>query len=640
MNNAAQLGVPRLPEKGFSLGLDLQGGASLIYEADTSTLAPEEQADGVEGARDVIERRVNGLGVSEPEVRTTKVGEIYRINVQLPGVENVSAAIDMIGGTPILEFREQNEVEPRDLTEEEQAQLTEYNDDARARAENALAAYKESGDFSAVVAEYSEDEFSKSNDGYLGYIAAGSPFPELYEWAKNANEGDVSDSLIQSVEGYHILKRGEERSGGPQVSASHILICYLGARDCDEAVYTKEEAKQRAEELFNEANADNFAALARQHSTEPGAETSSGDLGSFGRGVMVPEFEEAVFQAETGQIIGPVETEFGYHVIYKTGDEQTQEYEISRVLIRTMRPSDILPVQDQWVSTGLSGSQLERAEVVSDPTTGAVQVSLLFDSEGRQLFADLTEDHIGEPIAIFLDGEPISVPVVQTVIRDGRAVITGGFNIQDAQLLAQRLNAGALPVPVTLVSQQSVGATLGAASLASSLRAGIIALLLVMLFMLLYYRLPGLLSIISLSLYISLTLALFKLIGVTLTLAGIAGFILSIGMAVDANVLIFERLKEELKKGKTLKGAIEEGFLRAWTSIRDGNVSTLITCALLISFGSSFVQGFAVTLGLGVLISMFTAIVITRTMLRFIIPWFQAKGNHFFPGYQKESPSE
>jgi len=199
------------------------------------------------------------------------------------------------------------------------------------------------------------------------------------------------------------------------------------------------------------------------------------------------------------------------------------------------------------------------------------------------------------------------------------------------------LNAGALPVPIDFISQQSVGASLGAESLMKSLKAGVIALVLVMIFMILYYRLPGLLSVIALVLYLAVTLAVFKLIGVTLTLAGIAGLVLSIGMAVDANVLIFERLKEELKDGKSLKASVEEGFLRAWPSIRDGNVSTLITCALLIWFGSSFVQGFAITLALGILMSMFSAITVTRILLRFVIPWFENKGKWLFTGANNDN---
>jgi len=159
--------------------------------------------------------------------------------------------------------------------------------------------------------------------------------------------------------------------------------------------------------------------------------------------------------------------------------------------------------------------------------------------------------------------------------------------------------------------------------------------LLVMIFMILYYHLPGVIAAIALTVYVAVTLALMKLIGVTLTLAGIAGFILSIGMAVDANVLIFERLKEELQDGKSLRAAVEEGFKRAWTSIRDGNVSTLLTCSLLLFFGSSFVKGFAITLGLGVLVSLFSAITVTRVMLRFVVPWFEGKTHGFFLGAKK-----
>ncbi|PIZ95315.1 MAG: protein translocase subunit SecD [Candidatus Magasanikbacteria bacterium CG_4_10_14_0_2_um_filter_37_12] len=275
------------------------------------------------------------------------------------------------------------------------------------------------------------------------------------------------------------------------------------------------------------------------------------------------------------------------------------------------------------MNTSLSGGQLGRAEVTTDSRTGAIQVALQFDSEGKDLFKDITERNVGKPVAIFLDGTPISIPVVQQAIGDGRAVITGNFDLAEARLLSQRLNAGALPVPIELVSQQSVGATLGAVSLKQSLYAGVVGLILVMIFMILYYRLPGLISVLTLSLYAVLTLAIFKWVGVTLTLAGIAGLILSVGMAVDANVLIFERLKEELREGKSLRTAVEEGFLRAWSSIKDGNVSTLITCALLLFFGSSFVKGFAITLALGVLVSLFTAVTVTRIILRFIVPWFK-----------------
>ena len=636
INFATQIGVPRIPERPFRLGLDLQGGASLIYQADTSGVWPDDRAAAVEGVRDVIERRVNATGVGEPSVRTAKVGGDFRINVELPGITDTNKAIAMIGQTPTLEFKEENTTPPRDLIEEELKELEEYNADAKKRAEDALKRVTAGEDFETVARELSEDELSKNNGGYMNYLAKGTADPALYGWAKEHANGDTSDELVENREGFNILRRGEERDGELEVTASHILVCYLGARNCDAAVFTKEEAFAKAQELFGQANAENFADLAREHSTDPGSRDQGGDLGSFPRGFSIKEFEEAVFNAKVGEIIGPVETEFGYHIIYKRDEAPAKEYEAWRILVRTRSTSDIVPPQDPWQSTGLSGSQLDRAEVVSDPQTGAVQVSLQFDEEGTRLFREITERNLQKPVAIFLDGQPISIPTVQSVIPNGQAVITGSFDLVEARLLSQRLNAGALPVPVELVSQQSIGASLGAESLQKSLKAGVIGFMLIMIFMLLYYRFPGALSVISLVLYVALTLAVFKLIGVTLSLAGIAGFILSIGMAVDANVLIFERLKEELKEGKSLKAAVEEGFLRAWTSIRDGNLSTLISCFLLIWLGSSFVQGFAVTLSIGILVSMFTAITVTRVLLRFVVPWFSRSGSALFLGAIKQ----
>ncbi|HBU06624.1 MAG TPA: protein translocase subunit SecD [Candidatus Magasanikbacteria bacterium] len=634
-NDTIHLGLPLMPEKGFNLGLDLQGGAHLVYQADVSNIVDSERGTAVEGVRDVIERRVNGFGVSEPIVQTNKVGADYRIIVELPGITDVKEAIKMIGGTPILEFKEQNTEPARELTAEEKKDLDTFNIEAKKKAEEALKKVKQGTDFASVVAEYSEDTLSKNNGGYMNFVGKNSPYPELYDWVTSGYTGDISPQLLKSAEGYNILKRGGERDGEKEVKASHILICYLGAQNCDAPVYNKEEAKAKAQEIYNQANANNFADLAKQYSSDPGSKDKGGDLGSFIKGMMITEFEDAVFNAQVGQIVGPVETAFGFHVIYKTGEDTTKEYEISRILVRTKTEADIIPPQDQWKSTGLSGKQLDRSEVVSDPQTGAVQVSLQFDNEGKELFAQITERNVGNPVAIFLDGQPISVPNVNEPIRDGRAVISGSFDLVEAKLLSQRLNAGALPVPVELVSQQTVGATLGAESLAKSLKAGLIGIMIVMIFMIIYYRLPGLLAVLALALYASLTLAISKLIGVTLTLSGIAGVVMSIGMAVDANVLIFERMKEELRSGKSLKAAGEEGFLRAWPSIRDSNLSTLLSCVVLIMFGTSFVQGFAITLTIGVLVSMFTAIMATRTMMRFVVPWFRENGNWLFLGYKK-----
>ncbi|MDO8663506.1 MAG: protein translocase subunit SecD [Candidatus Wildermuthbacteria bacterium] len=275
---------------------------------------------------------------------------------------------------------------------------------------------------------------------------------------------------------------------------------------------------------------------------------------------------------------------------------------------------------DPFQSASLTGKYLDRAEVNFDQTTYKPIISLQFSSDGAKIFEDITAKNVGKVLAIYIDGIPISAPVVQEKISGGKAQITGSFTIQEAQSLVSNLNAGALPVPIKLISQQSVGPTLGKVSLEQSLRAGIIGFLAVIIFMIIFYRLPGVLASLALAIYVLINLAFFKLIPVTLTLAGIAGFILSIGMAVDANVLIFSRIREELKIGgqKSLLASVEEGFRRAWPSIRDSNLNTLIVSSILFTFGTSFVKGFAFTVILGVLVSMFSAIFITQNFIRII----------------------
>ena len=272
-----------------------------------------------------------------------------------------------------------------------------------------------------------------------------------------------------------------------------------------------------------------------------------------------------------------------------------------------------------YKSTELGGKQLDRADVAFNPNTYEPEVQLQFDGEGKDLFGEITSRNVGRKLAIFLDGLPISIPVVNEPITDGRAIISGSFTTEEAKLLVQRLNAGALPVPIELISQQTVGASLGKDSVEKSLVAGLVGLLMLSFFMIIYYRLQGVLAVIALFIYSMIVLSLFKFIPITLTLSGIAGFILSIGIAVDANVLIFERIKEELRKGKTVGIAVDEGFARAWNSIFDSNMSTIITCFILAYFGTSIIEGFAITLGLGVVISMFSAIFITKTLLKVVI---------------------
>jgi preprotein translocase subunit SecD len=247
--------------------------------------------------------------------------------------------------------------------------------------------------------------------------------------------------------------------------------------------------------------------------------------------------------------------------------------------------------------------------------TNQAVVVLQFNAEGTRLFAGLTADNIGRFFGIFLDGSPISVPVIQDSIPNGTAVISGNFTPEGAKELARNLNYGALPVAIDLISTQTVSGTLGAEAVRDGVMAGLIGVIAVAIYMLLWYRLPGLLSAFALLLYIVVNLALFQLIPVTLTAAGIAAFILSIGMAVDANVLIFERIKEELGLGKSTAEAIADGFGRAWPSIRDSNISSMITAIVLFWLGTSIVKGFALVFGLGVLVSMITAITVSRTFL-------------------------
>jgi len=269
-----------------------------------------------------------------------------------------------------------------------------------------------------------------------------------------------------------------------------------------------------------------------------------------------------------------------------------------------------------FVSTGLDGSLLKKAQLQFNPTTNLPEIGLTFSSEGTALFAKITKENIGEVLAIFLDGNNLSSPVIQSEIRDGKAQITGKFTVEEAKTLVRNLNYGALPVPIENISTQTVGASLGNEATKAGVMAGMFAFLIIAVFLIVWYRLPGLLAVIALFVYVVINLILFKIIPVTLTAAGIAGFILSLGMAVDANVLIFERMKEELKFGKKPEDAVKEGFHRAWPSIRDSNTSSIITAIILYAIPSaSVIQGFALVFGIGVLVSMFTAITFSRTLL-------------------------
>lgn len=460
---------------------------------------------------------------------------------------------------------------------------------------------------------------------------------------------------------------------GRQVAdVTHVLVAYKGASAAPGNVTrTKEEALARAQDLKKQIDGGaSIDELARTQSDGPSA-ANGGKLTGVAAGDLVPAFEQVAFSQQPGIVSGPVETPFGYHLIrvdkapYQTLDrasydgliftgaqaeananaalERLQQGKVTRseeaVTLRTLFFS-LKPTG--WKDTQLDGKHFRSASVTLDPTTNIPVVQIIFDEEGGRLFQELTKKNIGKRIAIFVGGELVSAPTVQGEIIGGTAVITGSQNIEEARLLAQDLNTGAIPAPIYLSGQRTVEATLGEEALRTSVLAGFFGMLAVMLYMLIVYRFLGIVANLALLIYAIIFIAILKLPlflfsgqYIVLTLAGAAGLILSIGMAVDTNVLVYERVKEELKKGKMLKTAVEIGFEKAWPSIRDSNISTIITCILLFMIGTSIVRGFAVTLGMGVIISMFTGIVVSKWITQKVASTSLANNPALFPGMKK-----
>jgi len=322
----------------------------------------------------------------------------------------------------------------------------------------------------------------------------------------------------------------------------------------------------------------------------------------------------------TGQLefVDPGGIPLASNIVINTTNRPTAASDLqAEIVAGNAEPVDI-PYPDQVFETVMTGDIL-RAAVAAPDQYGRWEISFQLTDAGSDQFFAYTRDHIGEQLAIVLDGRVLSAPVINAAIQDS-GVITGDFTKTDAESLAVQMRYGALPVPLAVIDIRTIGASLGQDSVQSGLQAGLLGILAVLAFMLLMYRLPGLLADAALAIYVLLNLAIYKLIPVVLTLPGIAGFLLSVGMAVDANILIFERMKEELRTGRSIRLAVETGFSRAWLAIRDGNLSTLISSAVLYwfgnTFGASIVKGFAVTLTIGVLLSMFTAVVMTRTFMR------------------------
>jgi len=337
---------------------------------------------------------------------------------------------------------------------------------------------------------------------------------------------------------------------------------------------------------------------------------------------------EPVVQVEQGGALGtgqyrliielPGVTDIN-EAVKRIGETPTLEFKLVKQGDEAQATPGVSATSSIFEDTGLTGAYLSHAQLqFGNGSSIGIQEPVIrvdFNSDGTKLFGDITSNNVGRYLAIFLDGQLLSAPVIQDKITDGTAIISGSFTAQTAKDLATNLNLGALPVPITLVSTQTIGATLGEQALNAGVLAGIAGFIVLSLFMLLWYRLPGLVSVVSLTIYIVLMLALFKLNPVVLTAAGIAGFILSVGLAVDANILIAERIKEELAGGKGAEPAIRDGFARAWTAIRDSNIAHIIVAVILFWLGTSIIKGFALVFGLGVIVSMLSAITISRTFL-------------------------
>jgi preprotein translocase subunit SecD len=474
--SVSMLAVNRIGGRdGMSLGLDLQGGTHLVYEADFSEVQPGTEDDAVEVVREIIEKRINRYGVSEPNIQIIGSGAGSRISVQIPGVTE-EEALSLVGAVAELDFRE------------------------RKGADATLAEAADKGDTQIAVS---------ATTGF--------------------ESGDT---------------------------------CVVG---------------------INKENWDTGQIVAINSSSS-----------------IFTLDSELFYDHQAGEPVS--------NWVPATGTIEGEEIELAG---KYLLPNSYVDVQTQ---------------------TGEPVVYFEFDGEGASLFSQITSRLIGQPLGIFLDDEIISAPIVQSQISKNG--IIEGLTYEEARMLSSQLNGGALPLPLghwdgdefynDPAVIQSVDATLGADSLRKSLIAGIIGLVLVLAFMILYYRMSGVLACAALLIYGAIMLAIFKMVPVTITLAHIAAFILSIGMAVDANILIFERLKEELRSGKPFKAAVESGFNRAWPAIRDSNFSTLITCIILFWFGSRIiaaplVMGFALTLGIGVVVSMLTAIVVTRSFLRTVV---------------------
>ncbi len=664
----------------YNLGLDLQGGTQLTYKIDLTKVEEKDQGMIVDGVKEVITRRVNELGVNEPSIYTADFGGEKNIVVELAGINDIEEAKATVGKVIQLEFKEKKEV----ATEEEKATM-------KTLADSTLQRFNAGEDFDVVSAELektnAETVFLRKNEEFkfkdafpptiqdsLDKLAIGQIDKTLVEGSNGQiySEGGLTDDT-----GFFIFNlidkqiQDREIKHNKEVKVSHILISYKDAakKPNENITRTKEEAEKTANEVLEKLNkGEDFATLAKQYSEDTSNKDTGGVLETAVtmNSIYDPDFTNAALALNQDSELTKtaVATQFGYHIIKAdkvtaeyTEKKQENGYKLKYLFFSTLG--------EPWKSTELNG-QFFKTAIVEFNNLYQPYISISFNDEGATLFEQITERNVGKPVAIFVGGNLISSPTVQAKISGGQAQITGRFNVEEANNLARDLNTGAIPAPIELSGQYTIGSTLGSEALTSSVKAALAGLIILAIYMIIFYRIPGFVAVlaliiysvllgflvkISLPLYLAATFAgivfialLIKVIqnnddgldkivsfiiisfafffltfllssSITLTLPGFAGIIMSIGVAVDANVLVFERLKDELRKGGSYSLSLSTAFSRAWDSIRDANFSTLITCIILMIFGSSIIRGFAFNLATGVLVSIFSAFTISYTLL-------------------------
>ena len=633
---------------GLTLGLDLQGGSHLVYQVEQAKLPTnpttgetvQPTKDQMDALLSIIERRVNSAGLGEPILQL--LGE-DRLLIQLPGIRDPGRAKALIGETASLVFKHrilEVEKEIPGLTSDAVISFqigailpTAPTDDA------GLPPFRP-GDSKTAIPLVPEPE--PTPDAEATPSSEATPAADATPAAGETPAAGATPSSDETPSADTTPTAEAEATPTPEVDESTVIPTML--------LELEPEAAQQLLDLIDRLQLSliaapggvaiypDFLGIAVEGETDQPALVSGQPLASLGDGTFfvvpglplilnVPDTDK--FLIILGNAALPVE-------------DVMERFTEDSVLVFTELDG---AVDDD---IGLTGEDLARAYPGQHQTSGLPIVNIEFNSEGTRKFGEITSEiaGTGDLLAIFLDDEELIAPRVNQPITRGVAFIEGqDFTFERVSEISLLLEGGRLPVDILLIQERDIDAILGADSLAKSVVAGLVGLALVLAFMVVYYRVPGLVAALALVIYAALLLAVFKMLPVTLTLSGVAAVILSIGMAVDANILIFERMKEELRAGRTLLSAINIGFNRAWPAIRDGNVSTLITCAILFWFadtlGATVVQGFAITLAIGVLISMFTAIVVSRTFLRLMAATAVArKLVVFVPGGSSDLPRQ